>query len=386
MAFNTHYYRFVLCLLLALAGLVHADMQTLSDSDLAEVSGQALLVADKIAASAIPGAPSVDNGLTFYRIGVDGTLGFNTNIGKLQLGCGGVNDQIVAGCDIDLSNATFMGLNAAGTGAGAAVTSQFQLERPYIELAIYGDSGANRHVVGVNVASESATGYLSLGDVYNTTSNTTNLENGSTCGANANSSSDLGPGCESGLNVLSGYMKPTFTGYLHGNISGTLGVGTYTACMSPQTTVTCGTGTPTQTTGTAISCTRCVMGSTSLTNIPVHVSIGGLFGIPVHVDANIADELAYFHGIAFSGTPDFGLSVQEQQVAWPNYLKTAWNATANTGWWMNAPGNIVANVIDNSAPDLPASVAITGAFDADILNLDLHQNPAQNCYGTAHFC
>lgn len=107
-------------------------MQALADRDLAEVTGQALFVSDRIAPT---GAAGSVTDFTFHRMGLDVELAMNANIDKLQLGCGGFNESIASNaCDIDFDFVRFMGRN--GTSGGAPVTSDFKLTRPYIELAI----------------------------------------------------------------------------------------------------------------------------------------------------------------------------------------------------------------------------------------------------------
>src|SRR5690554_153621 len=132
-------------------------MQMLQYMESSSVTGQALLVSDYIPPS---GASGSNTDFGFYRMGLDAEVSTNINIDRLQFGCGGYNEVIKTGCDIDMEFVSFMGLNAASNGpAGnketstaarkAAVESDFKLLRPYIELAIRNPGSANdREVAG----------------------------------------------------------------------------------------------------------------------------------------------------------------------------------------------------------------------------------------------
>lgn len=359
-------------LLVANAAMANGNLQELSDEDLREVTGQALLVSDRIAASSINNAPAVDNGLTFYRMGLDATMAFNLNIAKLQLGCGGINNGIEVGCDIDATNVSFMGNNCPTTGTcsnpgpGNAVTSDFSLTRPYLEVAVSGDGTVNRQVAGIAIGAQSANGYLSVGRTYS--SGQVNQETGKTCtGGND-------PQCQSGFASFSGYLSAN----LNGNLSACatlLGV-----CVVPVTA-------PLNQTPATITGTRITSGYVSAT-LPVTASV---LGIPITLDltANLSEPLSYIHGASLVDTPDFFLSFQRQQIAYPSYDKTTFEPTANTGWWLSAPANVEFTGISASGISIPVDLATIGQVfsgGVQLNDVNLNQTPAQNCYGTARFC
>lgn len=143
-------------------------MSELQDSELSEITGQALMQMGK----------SVESGFTFYKAGLDVELEINMNIDKLQLGCTGtaINGQY---CDIDIDN---MSLSGKTWSTGRPESSAL-LTRPFFEFAIKNDDSTTmREVVGIRMSAEQASGMLTMG------------ENGPT---------------PNGINSLSGYMTTT---------------------------------------------------------------------------------------------------------------------------------------------------------------------------------
>ena len=186
-------------------------MSPLDDSQMRAISGQGLIVSDKVSGSALANPNEYSTPFEFYRIGLDGELQMNLNISKLQLGCGGINDHLSghAGCDIDIDYLSLMGRN--GTDIGEA-GSPFTLDRPYIEFAVKNDDTTTlREIAGIKIGAESADGALSLGRRY-FTDNAFNQENtafGTTCDTGA----VTGPGvigCHSGINTVSGFLALNF--------------------------------------------------------------------------------------------------------------------------------------------------------------------------------
>lgn len=151
-------------------------MTSMSDDQLSEVTGQALMQMGK--------QDSLDDPtLTFYKAGLDAEVELNMNIEKLQLGCGGINGP---GCDIDIDKVSLSGAESTwgvdGRPASAAI-----LTRPFFEFAIRNDQSKTlREVVGIRLSAENAEGMMTFGDQQ--------------AGAGD-------PGNTSGINSLSGYMK-----------------------------------------------------------------------------------------------------------------------------------------------------------------------------------
>lgn len=156
-----------------------AAMQKMHDSELANVTGQALMQMDKSFRPAgnrtIDGQSVTWKDTTFYKAGLDAVLELNLNIDKLQLGCGGINGP---GCDIDIDQLSLSGQCLTDRpGCSASLT------RPFFEFAINNDDKKTlREVVGIRMSAENASGMLTAGQ--NTSS-------------------------PNGINVLSGYMRTT---------------------------------------------------------------------------------------------------------------------------------------------------------------------------------
>lgn len=361
---------------------VLAAIAPMSNDEMSGIQGQgSFLVADRFAASAITGAPAVDGNVTFYRMGLDAQLAMNANINRMQLGCGGINNSIMVGCDIDLSNVSFM-------GTSKAALSDFLLTRPYIELAILNDGTATRQLVGFNIGAESATGYMSIGRTY--ANGQLNQETGATCNSTDGNSSTPGAGCHSGINVLSGYTLPTITGYVWGDCANIVQLtcafqnNHYWACYSnvptptPSGNSTACSGAPAGGTvaNQAINGTRLVSASTA-------ANANANAGLTLTITTTINLAMAYIHGLLLNGVPDFGFSLQRQQLAWPKYAKTGFSPVANTGWWMSLPNNVVINV-PGVGPGPQAGITSLGGIT--VTDLDLGQVPSTNCYGTTKFC
>lgn len=154
-------------------------LKSLSDTEMSATTGQALMsmsyIAPKDAANLDAARTGLrdasNNGVGFYRLGMEAELELNLNIKKLQLGCGGRNG---AGCDIDLDNVSLSGnpsiVGNAATDAGSEtnrtnrVGSSAKLTNPFIEFAIKNPGKAStREMVGFRVSSEKAQGLLTIG-------------------------------------------------------------------------------------------------------------------------------------------------------------------------------------------------------------------------------
>lgn len=160
--------------MLGLSGTAQA-MTSLSDQELSEVEAQALLNLQN----------SYDNGqgINFSKLSIDALMELNVNIKTLQLGCGGSNNSVKTGCDIDISNIALSGLNTgtitdnnnpsfgSPTFDSDRAGTSAKITNPFIEFAIKGSSAATREVVGFRVGAESILGLLTLGTDNATTPN-----------------------------------------------------------------------------------------------------------------------------------------------------------------------------------------------------------------------
>src|SRR5690554_2904180 len=152
-----------------------SNMAGMSDADMSEVTGQALMTMSK------RDGTGVSSDVDFYRAGLDAVLEINTNIQKHQLGCtaGAINGQ---NCDIDIDN---LSLSGSTWGPDGRPSSSAVLTRPYFEFAIKNDdSRTMREIVGFRLSAENAQGMMTMGH-------------------------NEGVGNEVGINSLSGYMVTT---------------------------------------------------------------------------------------------------------------------------------------------------------------------------------
>lgn len=387
------------------AGVVRAQgLQPMNDEEMAAINARgALFVADKILGTAADG--SSPSAFTYYRMGLDVELAMNMNIDRMRLGCGGSNDQLfTAGanggtCDISLDYLRFMG--RSGNQPGAAVTSDFVINRPYVELAIKNDGTRNsREVVGVKIGFKSADGMLSIGRTY--ADGQTNVENGAVCGGGAfgapPASRDLD--CHSGVDSLSGYMRIEASG--NGHIYATAG-NDADLCFgnTANTADPCG---PADTVYQSLWGTR--MTKALLYDVPLKLYNKNGLLLPDTGQGDIDESLRFIHQIVLNKalTKDFFISFQRERVDYPIFDQSApydtdgesgaggnsrFSKTANTGWWMNVPyaamldvnaGNVCLNTLDSIAALATISEGV------NIKDLSLGQQPADNCYGATTFC
>lgn len=174
---------------LAIAGMVE-----LSDADMSNEVGQALLGMSYIAPSGGSGSVT-DYG--YYKVGLEAKMELNLNIRSLQLGCGGRNGP--GQCDIDIENLSLSGPadgkvvsgvaadNGTPTWSVSRPNSSAVLTNPFVEFAIKNpNSASTREVVGFRFSAEDILGYMSAGTV------------------NDKGSNDLSTG--GGINTFSGYI------------------------------------------------------------------------------------------------------------------------------------------------------------------------------------
>ncbi|MDX5328191.1 MAG: hypothetical protein LPK06_05280 [Marinobacter sp.] len=391
--------RFKLSLVTGLSGLLmafgaqafdasnsYAGMAPLEDDYLAEVTGQSLIVSNVLAGTAanptVPagsGSPSPHAGAehTFYRMALNARVEQNMNIDRLQLGCGGFNETVVANaCDIDLEYVRLQGLNPDGS-PGDPVSSLFLMERPYLDLAIRGDNTVTgRELIGIKIGAETVRGYLSIGHVY---------QPGEVAGCTGSEHGDGALQCRRGINRISGYLKTRLQGTAYG-------------CFA--LFGTCNPGPPEQQAQAAFFNTDIVQWGTRLHRAQAEIAAttapGFLpLGLTLDIDALVNTHLRMIHGLAQDpdsvdaqgnrpyDADDFFLSFQREAVRWPTYNKTQTHSfTANPGWWMNAP---YAELTGLRTYGLSANLGSAFAATA-LVDPDTRQVPADNCYGALVFC
>lgn len=189
--FERKYLNVVLLILSVLAmSMTHAaTLQALTDEQLSETTGQALMSLSYIAPTDIANLEARrtggDSSVGFYKLGLEANVELNANIKKLQLGCGGINGS--GGCDLDLDSVSFGCITGAagycitsattnpnqpsGLDSNNAISNQknmkdFVLTNPYFQFAIKNpNSASTREVVGIRIGAEKAEGPLSIGNL-----------------------------------------------------------------------------------------------------------------------------------------------------------------------------------------------------------------------------
>lgn len=371
---------------------VHAEtLKPMTDDQLAQTTGQALMSMSYVAPTDATNKESLRSGgatnIGFYKLGLEADLELNANINKLQLGCGGTNGA--GNCDIDIDNLSLSGLgNSASSNTGsdadrsARVGSSAVLTNPFMQFAIKNPgSAATREIVGINLSSEKAVGLLTFGTENNAIKN--------------------------GINSLSGYMQVAATtgtalvnGFGSSNVSGEVSRGQlvqsdgYNAITGKACCLFLGGNVSFKTTSYNLNLRDQATGSNILKGdlvLPQQVITGsrissaylqatanvrdiGLSGNIVAntlgvinldketqgtiknltVDVGINENLGYFHKASLNGTP-VSLSLQSQDIQW-----TGNKSVSKKGWWLEMSNPIDIGKIDpTERVDIPKSTLNT---------------------------
>ena len=419
-----------------LSATVHAQLVPMEDDALSQVLAQdgSLFLSDHIGPNALANAPSDGSAnFDFYRMGLDVKLNLNANIAKFQLGCGGVNDLLTtsAPCDIDIDYLSFMGVNNDGDFPSLdGPESAFELIRPYVELAIKNDSTATlREVAGIKIGGQRINGALSIGRDYTGSgkpsegfigpgleSNLINQEHGGAC----NPSATTGQGvvnCHSGINSVSGFLSLELSAAIRARANllnfFDADLNTCFGRMNPAQYGCNANSTPffVDASGTRLQTLHVAAAKLTVDAIDLNCNFWNFaVCLPAQGVANLIIDEGYgqlridmrqVHYLLTPDTENFFLSMQRERVAWPNYSKapppnnqafdacnpaygqipangrcsSAYAPTANTGWWLNAPGAKILNInppnrIDVGYVDLGTAVSLLGPGYRDAVELD----------------
>ncbi|KGD63282.1 hypothetical protein Y5S_03437 [Alcanivorax nanhaiticus] len=428
----------------------------MDDENLAQVTGQngSLFLSDHIGANELAGQQGVGSptDFDFYRMGMDVKLNLNMNIAKFQLGCGGVNDLLTTSpaCDIDIDYLSFMGINNDGDFPSLdGPDSAFELIRPYVELAIKNDDAATlREVVGFKVGGQRINGALTMGRDYTGAGKASegytgpgveslapliNQEHGGICNPGATTGQGV-VNCHSGINSVSGFLSLELSAAIRAraNIAGfiTTDLNTCFGRMNP-TQYGCHSGTTpflVDAGGTRMQQLHVAAAKLSIDAIDLNCQWWNILVCgPAQLVADslitegygqLVIDMRQVHYLLTPDTENFFISVQREPVAWPNYSKalplsnvaydacnpsygqipsngrcgSAYAPTANTGWWLNAPGAKLLNInppdrINVGNVDIGTVVSLLGPEGRLIIDnpkIDLPR--VSNCYGSAVFC
>jgi hypothetical protein len=351
--------------------VVAAGMDELDDAAMQAVTGQALLVSDKLNGVA-------NSNHTFYRMALDVELLTNMTIDRLQLGCGGFNDAVVNNaCDLDLEYVTLMGRGAGQSGApgsGTPADSYFKMTRPYIELAVKNDGDpTRREIIGFKIGAQTVDGfmgvgrYLTPGTAEATAAGCTNATDGQ--GAYY---------CHRGANRISGYLGAQMSGDVfgcfglfgctpNGNIYAQDRLASFDHFV--------------QAWGTRMNRIQTELNATSNPDVTL--------GLTLNVASNVNESLRFLHGFAVDpsdpayAADDFFMSFQREPVRYPTFNKSSSHSnTANPGWWLNIPMAQVDGLTSYNVAGSGANLFVAISME----DADIGQRPADNCYGSLKFC
>lgn len=382
-----------LAIIMASSSTAMADtgMVSLSDQDLGNQTGQALLNLSNVA----PGQASNPNtNIGFYRLGMEAKLELNANIKKLQLGCGGANGA--GACDVDIDNLRFTGFDdAPNITNNKGPLTDFVLNNPFIEFAIKNPTSAStREVVGLRLGAAEAQGMMSFGDrPYN---------------ADGTSSTNTDPNAHTGINRLTADMD------IYVN-NGTVPIRFCAfGCSGAATEANAGNkatvnlNTPNVGDNIFLDQYYSRASSFKLGELKTETDILAIFG-GIDVSASLVEDFRFIHNIKIGSSTtagkDFYISLSglgdnlvsdtdgninnrptnmkpTNSANWIKWQKTTgeWSPSAR-GWSFSLPDVRVENW--RSAP---IKVDATGAFGVALTNLDLNQIPVDNCYGGLTFC
>lgn len=358
----------------ASTAMANTGMVALSDQDLGNQTGQALLNLSNVAPGQA-GNPNTDVG--FYRLGMEAKLELNANIRKLQLGCGGANGA--GACDVDIDRLRFSGFTGTqNIRDDKGPLTDFVLNNPFIEFAIKNPTSAStREIVGLRLGAAQAQGVMSFGErPYN---------------ADGTSDEDTNVANHSGINRLTADM----------NLTVTAGKSPISIFGIPSGSATIEANKPA--TGDNIFLNQYFSRASSFEIAPLKAEYIGL-----DISIRLLQDFRMIHSIAVGSatTPanDFYISLSNlgnnlvedkntdefianfkpvNDASWIKWQKTngTWSPSAR-GWSFSLPDVSVSNF---TTPRISAFGG-GGITTKTLTNLDLNQVPVDNCYGGLTFC
>lgn len=392
--------KLLLSILLATAvtPVMAKSLQSLSDQELSDVSGQALLTLQYLQGTTQTdqkGDTYNQSNIGFYKLGLEAVMELNANINKLALGCGGVNNSVRASsCDIDIDNISLSGLpaNANYTSDERAATSA-KITNPFLQFAIKNpSSAATREVVGFRVSAEKISGLMTLGTENSATPNGINSFSGymktKTASGTAVTQARTMTYADTGL-TINGVVE----GRLFGSSPGTTCVdGFLDPCQSISYTSNnynlslSSTSAPFTINSTIVSGTRLkdvvLKGSGTVGQIDfsgqLTAKVLGLLNLDKQVTGNITglktditvnQNLGLIHALYLNNPAS--LSLQSQKILWPGAA-----VAANQGWWLSMEDEVELGSLSPTT-----QVAITDAVLKQTIagiNKDLTDHP-RNC-------
>jgi hypothetical protein len=409
-------------------------MTSLNDEELSNVDGQALLSME-----VQKGFNQADNlgntydqsNISFYKLGLEAEMEINTNIKKLQLGCGGTNGA--TGCDIDIDHIALSGLpaNSDYTSDDRASSSAL-ITNPFLQFAIKNpDKASTREVLGFRLSAEKIKGLMTLGTENSNTPN----------GINSFSGYMKTKAASGVANTASRVMDYASTGqFIEGTVRGKIGSLTLPLDLHYKSDdysfILEETTAPFTIPATIVSGTRMkevvLKGTGTVDRIDFNGPLAaqllnGLLTLDkditgyltgLRTDITVNQNLGLIHALYLNNPAS--LSLQSQKILWPGAA-----VAANQGWWMamedevdlgsisptdkvKITDEVLKQTIAGINYDLTNNVRICGGIisgciaggsldvseiknptliDFPLVNLNLAgQNFKSNCFGGHKFC
>lgn len=334
-------------------------MQPLTDNEMQQSSGQALLSLSYISPTE---GNNPNQNVGFYRMMMEANIELNANIKRLQLGCGGSKGS---GCDIDIEDLSLTGVNPVN---GQYANTDALINNPFIEFAIKSpESASTRELVGIRLGALNILGKLGLGS--NTDLNTL--------------ADDVG-----GIKSLSGDVNITMTNTILGNIVIGGGLARTEAYINDYNKLVI-----------LNRSTTATLDKISAKTGPLRIF--GLLNLASGLTLNNATlkdyPLSGFHEVLLSKdeagtipTSDLYLSLQKQVINWQKISTHSFTDTvpAQTGWWLSLPRLFLTDIETQERVDIPLSDAASGLFGRELIinPMDSGQRGIKNCYGGLTFC
>lgn len=392
-----------------------AKLVSLDNKSLASISGQVLFTSNYIP----PNANGNLSNLGFFSLGMPADIELNTNIKRLQLGCGGVNGA--GGCDIDLSDVRITGSKPGPSGTYA--DSDAILHNPYFQFAIKNpDSASTREIVGFMFGSETADLLLSIGQ-------------------NPNPKVAGHAGGQTGVNTLSGSFEtmvqnlknPVVFAAAPGGIAPYAWGNGYLAATSTQPALSTTLMTQEASNNAKTGAYYQFVSGQRMTGVTfgpfsaylptfylAGLNIGPINTKVVYEPLNFIDA----HNLQIGSNPDSGftISLNNQAILWPqigskgvftfpntnqaidangNLLTRGYNSNgtsisasqlmAQRGWWLSAPQSTIGDGsgFTTTSTSYPSPTDFVIAQTTGLLHLqsvNSGQIPVRNCFGGLTFC
>lgn len=406
-------------------------LSSLEDRELSEINGQALLSMEVQS-----GFNQVDNlgaaydqrNISFYKLGLEAEMEINTNIKKLQLGCGGINGA--TGCDIDIDHIALSGNPT--NGADRAATSAL-ITNPFVQFAIKNPNQAStREVLGFRLSAEKISGLLTMGTENSATPNGINSFSGYMKTKAANGVAVTNPRTMTYASTGNKYIEGAVTGTLFGSEMElhyksndyTFNLTSANAPFVIPATIVSGTrmsevklkGTGTVDRIDFSGPLKAILKPLDLFELKLDKQVTG-YMTGLKTDITVDQDLGLIHALYLNNPAS--LSLQSQKILWPGAA-----VAANQGWWMAIEDEVnLGDISPNKGVDITNAVlaqtiaginhdltskpracgslldcVFDGALDVKeiknpalldfpLKNLELKgQNFTSNCFGGHKFC